>query len=93
MNYGFKKLFWKVFSLDVWLLLGLLAISGYGLLVLYSASGGSEKMFTNRVVQVALGLGVLFFMAMLPPRWYKKKRITKNKRSYLVVFLQKKKLR
>ena len=71
MNNGFKKLFWKVFSLDVWLLLGLLTITGYGLLVLYSASGASERMFTNRIVQVTLGLGVMFVMAKIPPRVYK----------------------
>lgn len=70
MSKGIKKLFWKVFSLDVWLLIGLLAITGYGLLVLYSASGGSEKMFTNRIVQVSLGLGLMFVMAMTPPRFY-----------------------
>ena len=67
MSNRFRKVFWKVFSLDLWLLLGLFAITGYGLLVLYSASGGSEKMFTNRVMQVSLGLGVMFVMAMIPP--------------------------
>ncbi len=71
MSNRFRKVFWKVFSLDLWLLLGLFAITGYGLLVLYSASGGSEKMFTNRVMQVSLGLGVMFVMAMIPPRTYK----------------------
>nr|WP_202116718.1 rod shape-determining protein RodA [Glaesserella parasuis] len=62
----------KIFALDLWLLIGLLAITGYGLLVLYSASGGSEKMFTNRVIQVCLGFGVMFVMAMFPPRFYEK---------------------
>ncbi len=71
MNKGLKKLFWKLFSIDIWLLLGLLIITGYGLLVLYSASGASEKMFTNRIIQVTLGLGLMFIMAMLPPRTYK----------------------
>lgn len=71
MSNRFRKVFWKVFSLDLWLLVGLFAITGYGLLVLYSASGGSEKMFTNRVMQVSLGLGVMFVMAMIPPRTYK----------------------
>ena len=61
MSKGIRKLFWKVFSLDVWLLIGLLTVTGYGLIVLYSASGGSEKMFTNRIVQVTLGLGLMFF--------------------------------
>ncbi|AWW33790.1 rod shape-determining protein RodA [Mannheimia varigena] len=72
MNSGFKKLFWKLFSLDLLLLIGLLAITGYGLLVLYSASGGSERMFTNRVIQVSLGLGLMLVMAMFPPRFYQK---------------------
>lgn len=71
MSNRFRKVFWKVFSLDLWLLLGLFAITGYGLLVLYSASGGSEKMFTNRIMQVSLGLGVMFVMAMIPPLTYK----------------------
>lgn len=72
MNSGFKKLFWKLFSLDLLLLIGLLAITGYGLLVLYSASGGSQSMFTNRVVQVSLGLSLMLVMAMFPPRFYQK---------------------
>ncbi len=69
---SFLGRFWKIFALDIWLLIGLFAITGYGLLVLYSASGGSERMFTNRVVQVCLGLGVMFVMAMFPPRFYEK---------------------
>ncbi|AKO46035.1 rod shape-determining protein RodA [[Haemophilus] ducreyi] len=72
MNRAVKKVFWKIFSLDLWLLLGLLAITGYGLLVLYSASGASEKIFTNRVIQISLGLVVMLFMAMIPPRFYER---------------------
>lgn len=72
MNKFLLKRFWKLFSFDLLLLTGLLAISGYGLLVLYSASGGSERMFINRVIQVALGLGVMFVMAFFPPRFYEK---------------------
>lgn len=69
---GFRRIFWKLFSLDLLLLIGLLMISGYGLIVLYSASGGNEKMFTNRVVQVALGMGVMLMMAMFSPRFYQR---------------------
>lgn len=69
---SFLGRFWKIFALDLWLLIGLFAITGYGLLVLYSASGGSERMFTNRVVQVCLGIGVMLVMAMFPPRFYEK---------------------
>lgn len=69
---SFLGRFWKIFALDLWLLIGLLAITGYGLLVLYSASGGSEKMFTNRVIQVCLGLGVMFVMGCSPLVFTKK---------------------
>ncbi len=72
MNKSFFAHFWKIFSLDLLLLIGLLAITGYGLLVLYSASGGSERMFTNRLVQVTLGFGVLLTMAFFPPSFYEK---------------------
>lgn len=72
MSSGIRKFFWKIFSLDVWLLLGLLTITGYGLIVLYSASGASEKMFTNRIIQVSLGLGLMLLMAMIPPRFYER---------------------
>ena len=63
---------WQKLHLDFWLLLGLLAISGYGLLVLYSASGGNEKMFQSRVIQVALGFIVMFVMAQFSPRFYQR---------------------
>lgn len=72
MNKSFLARFWKLFSLDWLLLFGLLAITGYGLIVLYSASGGSEKMFISRLVQVSLGLGLMIVMAMFPPRFYEK---------------------
>lgn len=72
MSKPFSRYFWKLFSFDIWLLLGLFAITGYGLIVLYSASGGNERMFFNRLVQVALGLGLMFVMALFPPRFYEK---------------------
>ncbi|MGQ0286472.1 rod shape-determining protein RodA [Pasteurellaceae bacterium 22721_9_1] len=61
---------WSKLHLDLWLFVGLVVISGYGLLVLYSASGGSEVMFRNRIIQVTLGFFVMFVMAQLPPRFY-----------------------
>lgn len=62
----------RIFAIDFVLLFGLVAISGYGLLVLYSASGGSEKMFTNKVIQVSLGMSVMLVMAYIPPRFYER---------------------
>ncbi|MGX3021787.1 rod shape-determining protein RodA [Ursidibacter sp. B-7004-1] len=62
----------KLLAFDIFLFVGLLAITGYGLLVLYSASGGSERMFFNRVVQVSLGMGLMVVMALFPPRFYER---------------------
>lgn len=36
------------------------------MLVLYSASGASEVMFQNRIIQVILGFAVMMIMAQLP---------------------------
>lgn len=55
---------------DIWLFLGLLAITVYGVWVLYSASGASERMFISRLIQVILGFGVMCVMALFPPRFY-----------------------
>lgn len=72
MSKSLLRRVWKLFALDWLLLIGLLAITGYGLIVLYSASGGNERMFFNRIIQVSLGLGLMIVMAMFPPRFYEK---------------------
>ncbi|XWY18814.1 rod shape-determining protein RodA [Bisgaard Taxon 45] len=63
---------WRKLHIDLWLLIGLIVISGYGLLVLYSASGGNEAMFRSRLIQVALGFTVMFVMAQFPPKLYQR---------------------
>ncbi|MCK3655113.1 rod shape-determining protein RodA [Pasteurellaceae bacterium Macca] len=85
MNKGFLHRFWKIFALDPLLLVGLLAISAYGIWVLDSASGEgvlaqlldgrawSEihgRMFFNKIFQVGLGLSVMLVMSFIPPRVY-----------------------
>lgn len=72
MNKAFLARIERLWAIDFVLLFGLIAISGYGLLVLYSASGGSERMFTNKVIQVSLGMGVMLVMAYIPPRFYER---------------------
>ncbi|MBV7387956.1 rod shape-determining protein RodA [Pasteurellaceae bacterium TAE3-ERU1] len=63
---------WARLHLDFWLFLGLVVISAYGLIMLYSASGASEAMFQSRVIQIALGFTVMIVMAQLPPRFYER---------------------
>lgn len=72
MKNSFLGRFERIFAIDFVLLLGLIAISSYGLLVLYSASGGSERMFTNKIIQVSLGMSVMLVMAYIPPRVYER---------------------
>ncbi|PID51393.1 MAG: rod shape-determining protein RodA [Pasteurellales bacterium] len=62
----------RILNIDIWLLIGLLAITCYGVWVLYSASGANERMFTIRLIQVSLGFGVLIFMALIPPEVYQR---------------------
>ncbi|MDY4280285.1 MAG: rod shape-determining protein RodA [[Pasteurella] mairii] len=63
---------WRRLHIDFWLFLGLVVISGLGLVVLYSASGGNENMFKNRLIQVALGFSVMLVMAQFPPKFYQR---------------------
>lgn len=63
---------WQKLHLDLWLLIGLIVISGYGLFVLYSASGASESMFRSRIIQLILGFAVMLAMAQFPPRFYQR---------------------
>ena len=56
--------------IDIWLLLGLVAIVGFGLVMLYSASGQSEVMLKAQLGRVGVGFFVMFVAAQLPPRLY-----------------------
>ena len=40
--------------------------------VLYSATGASETMFNNRIIQVFLGFTVMLVMAQFPPKFYQR---------------------
>lgn len=63
---------WQRLHIDFWLFAGLAAITAYGMLVLYSASGASETMFRNRIIQVTLGFLVMLVMAQFPPKFYQR---------------------
>ncbi|WP_373100936.1 MULTISPECIES: rod shape-determining protein RodA [Pasteurellaceae] len=63
---------WRRLHIDLWLFIGLVVISGYGLLVLYSASGANEAMFRSRIIQVGLGFTVMLVMAQFSPKFYQR---------------------
>lgn len=70
------KVNWTVsptLHIDLLLLFGLLALSGYGLVVLYSASGESLSVIIRQSIRLGIGLVVMFALAQLRPeqliRW------------------------
>lgn len=63
---------WQWLHIDFWLLSILLLLSAYGLVILYSASGGSASMFKSRILQVGIGFLVMMIMAKVSLKFYEK---------------------
>jgi len=62
------RLFFFRHHVDLPLLLGLLATSALGLVVLYSASDQSLKMLFRQILRMGLAFSVLLVVAQVPPR-------------------------
>lgn len=60
------------FHLDGPLLLGLLALIGFGLMVLYSASGQSPAMMKAQLIRLGLALAVMIVFAQISPQTIKR---------------------
>ena len=58
---------WQQLHLDPVLLLALLTLIGFGLFVLYSASGEHWDMVAGQTIRLCLGLGVMLVMAQIAP--------------------------
>jgi len=58
--------------IDLPLLAGLLVLMGFGLMVLYSASGGSELQLRAQIIRLVIAFGAMIFFAWIPPRVYQK---------------------
>lgn len=69
--FGRGRAFMERLHIDLILLLLLLGQCGVGLLILYSGSGKDMNMVIRQSVHMAIGMTVLFFLAQLPPRFYK----------------------
>ncbi len=54
--------------IDFPLLLGLLVVSGVGLVVLYSAGGQDQPMVVRQMMRIGIGLAALFVAAQIPPQ-------------------------
>lgn len=58
------------FHLDLPLLLGLVVLSGIGLLVLYSAGGQDTGLLIRQCVRLGVAFGVMVVLAQIAPRHY-----------------------
>ena len=61
------SLWWRL-HIDVPMLMGLLVLIGYGLIILYSASGESVSLIEKQIIRLVLALVVMLVMAQIPPR-------------------------
>ncbi len=59
---------WSYTHLDAWMLLFLLLLSGFGLFVLYSASGQDAGYVSRQAIRMGAGLFVLVVLAQVNPR-------------------------
>ncbi|PWC20989.1 rod shape-determining protein RodA [Brenneria roseae subsp. roseae] len=65
-----KGSIWTKIHIDFPFLICILALLGYSLFVMWSASGQDVGMMERKVVQIVLGLVVMIIMAQIPPRVY-----------------------
>ncbi|MFZ1641316.1 MAG: rod shape-determining protein RodA [Candidatus Contendobacter sp.] len=63
--------FLKLLYLDPFLLMGLLAISGLGLVVLYSAGQRDLHLVIGQAIRLGLGFVIMLALAQLPPRYFR----------------------
>jgi rod shape determining protein RodA len=61
---------WSHTRLDAWLLLLILILCGYGLLVLYSASGGDMDYVVRQAIRMAAGFFIMILLAQMRPRLF-----------------------
>lgn len=67
-----KPNLWHKLHIDLPLLLGLLALMGYGLFIIYSAGGEDMGMLDRQVVRMGLSLGLMFVLAQINPEVYRR---------------------
>ncbi|MBS1222156.1 MAG: rodA [Proteobacteria bacterium] len=63
--------FLKLFYLDPLLLMGLLMVSGLGLMMLYSAGQRDLNLVIGQAIRLGLGFVIMLALAQLPPRYFR----------------------
>jgi rod shape determining protein RodA len=59
----------QLLHIDGTLLFGLVLVSGFGLAVLYSASGQSSEALLRQGIRLGLAFGAMITLAQIPPAW------------------------
>ena len=69
IDYFFKKIifFYRLFKIDTPLLVLIVLLSGLGLLILYSSSGGSLDLVYRQLIHLGLATSVMLVVAQIPP--------------------------
>ncbi len=67
---GKNRALFERFHIDLPLLLGILVLMGFGLVVMYSASGQSLAMMDRQAMRMALSIVVMLVLAQISPRTY-----------------------
>ena len=69
ISYLLRKLviFYKFFKIDTPLLVLLILLASFGLLILYSSSGGSLSLVYRQMVHLGLATSVMLVIAQIPP--------------------------
>ena len=63
-----RNAFGERMHLDVPLLLGVLVLSAFGLVALYSAGGQDTDLVARQAIRMAVGFGLMFMIAQIAPR-------------------------
>lgn len=56
--------------LDIWLLMALLALTAFGIMILYSASEANMVLVQKQLLRFTIGLSIMFVFAQIPSRYY-----------------------
>lgn len=67
-----KRSIWERLHVDLPLLCALLVVVSFGMMVLYSATNGSEAEMERQLVFILLAFGVMFGVAQIEVRWFKR---------------------
>ncbi|VFP79680.1 peptidoglycan glycosyltransferase MrdB [Candidatus Erwinia haradaeae] len=72
VNHQQEKTIWGRIHIDPFFCVIVAILLIFGALVMWSASGQDFNMMENKIAQISMGVGVMIFMAQIPPRIYER---------------------